>query len=279
MICRVKRKFASVQAIPPLTVIPVPPWRDGNDGEPLQKFNKIFKTGKPVRNPFIVRIALVACLAWAGASLPAETITFGFEAGMITNVLMQDNVLLEEAPDLNRGACGSLKWSGASAAEGRVLWQLNSAFAKHIPPGGTITRAALKFVNINAASATTGSVYRVLKPWTETATTWNQRDVFNYEAWDAPGMRIGKDLAAAPFIKDQALPAVAVSGMHEFDITSELRFWMNSPSNNFGIAFIAAPNAPEIHWGDANRGAGNENEMPRLEIEFSPAAAPKTRNQ
>ena len=45
---------------------------------------KVHNDGEAVKAPPIVHLVLAACLACAGASLPAETITFGFETGMIT---------------------------------------------------------------------------------------------------------------------------------------------------------------------------------------------------
>jgi len=230
--------------------------------------------GKSMKSIFFrlsVGIGLAALASAVGVqSTFAGSVTFGFEPGMTTNVVMQDNTLLEAAPNLNRGAFGSLQWSDAPGDERRVIWQISNDFTNHIPAGESIISATLKFVNLVSQSATTGSVYRMLKPWAETTTTWNNQDTTGPTAWASPGLGIGTDVASSPFISNQAFPAVSPLSIHAFNITSELQFWRGNPSSNYGIAFIAALNSPEVSWGDVNRADASGTEKPRLEVVYTP---------
>lgn len=220
---------------------------------------------------FYAGIALALLVSPVGLrSGLADSVTFGFEAGMVSSVPMQDNTLLETAPNLNRGTFGSLQWSDVPSDERRVIWQISNVFTNYIGQGSTIVSATLKFVNLVSQSATRGSVYRMLKPWAETTTTGNNQDTTGPTPWATPGLGIGTDIAASPFISNQAFPAVSPLSIHAFDLTSELQFWLDNPASNYGVAFLAAVNSPEVSWGDVNRADASGTEKPRLEVTFVP---------
>jgi archaellum component FlaG (FlaF/FlaG flagellin family) len=160
---------------------------------------------------------------------------------------------------------------GANVQRSLLQFSLTS-----IPAGSVIESATLTlFANLQGSNGgwftTSGgnatNIHRVLVPWTDSQTTWNNRQTG--DLWTQPGA-LGTDVADS-FASTTANPADQQS--ITFDLTSLAQSWLNSPSTNFGVMLSGAP-GNGLHFFSNDQPEGFTQFRPSLAISYTAVPEP-----
>lgn len=140
---------------------------------------------------------------------------------------IQDSYIQLKAPTTNSGTSGSMTIDREASDLQRALVQFDLST---IPAGATIQRATLKLEATAIGGQLTIEAYRILEPWSEGSTTWNESS--SGTNWSTPGA------AFNPTALDSILTDTI--GQHSFDITTTAQDWLDGTEQNHGI-LIGSP--------------------------------------
>jgi hypothetical protein len=167
--------------------------------------------------------------------------------------------------------------SNAGFAKRRALLRFDLADA--IPPGATVTSVEL-MVNVvlmlpATPVASNFGLHRLLRPWRETAVTWNWADN-PVSAWGLPGASREDD--AVP----TASALVNVTGLGQYtyvstpELVADVQAWVDNPESNVGWLLRSDTEAPFTARHFAARESSSGTASLTIEYEMVPVAEPVT---
>lgn len=162
-------------------------------------------------------------------------------ADLTTNLFpVADTALRNATPDLSFGTVSSLPVgvSGSGTIVNHGLFKFPIAF---IPTNATVTQATLQLAstvsNPNTQTTANYDVFRLLKDWDETDTTWNTR-LAPAISWATPGGQAGVDFISTPSgtapISPSTLSGPSLSQFSTAEILADIELWRANPGTNFG---------------------------------------------
>jgi len=107
-----------------------------------------------------------------------------------------------------------------------------------LPDGAHVVTATLSVYIESRTIATDlwGQVYKVLRPWVVTETTWRQANLG--QLWVEPGANgVGSDRSATPI---GSTPFDRSEGWVDFNVYGLVRDWLSAPNTNYGLLLRAA---------------------------------------
>lgn len=162
-----------------------------------------------------------------------NTITITFQDGVNGYAGTHDTYLNQAQPDTPQGDRTTWRFDlsdpDTTMNQEYGLIKFTNIFGSgqnQIPPGSTIFSATLTLNVEDQSDVPAGSVHEVLVTWDEANATWNN---FGGEPGVQPD-EYGMFVGSAPI----------ATGTFVIDVTSSIRAWLASPSNNNGWLFIPA---------------------------------------
>lgn len=195
--------------------------------------------------------------------MPTETIG-GNTADTYSGVF--DNEMREGDAFANQDTVANIETSKYSAADYRNIL-LRFTGVSNIPSGATVTAATLYLYLNNASGAgDTISVYRVLRNWSQTLSTWT-----NYttgSTWTSGGARsVTNDVAAASVsqvVGTSTGAYVAFTGL-----ASDVQGWVDGSLSNYGWMLDRTDSADDFHYRVWTATDGADGNRPYLEVTYT----------
>jgi hypothetical protein len=160
--------------------------------------------------------------------------------------------------------------------DGRQKVLLRFDLSNYIPTGAVVTAARLELYAHSRRYGRTINVglYKVLRPWTEDATTWN-------EPWQEPGCEPPSD-REAEYIAVATFRYTKAWQVWDNDPLKDLvQEWVHHPSSNYGVVLVGLPTGNPDWWtlysSDYGNTAGETSKRPMLTVSYyvpPPTATP-----
>lgn len=163
-----------------------------------------------------------------------------------TNLIpIADTALRSAIPDVSLGSGASLP-VGVAASGNPINHSLFRFPVEQIPANATITQATLRLastvVNPNTQLTANYDLFRLLKNWNESETTWNTR-LAPGVGWGLPGAQAGVDFVSSTSGTTAIAPATvagpSLSLFSSAQILADIELWRTQPGTNFGWILIA----------------------------------------
>ncbi|HEY53423.1 MAG TPA: DNRLRE domain-containing protein [Caldilineae bacterium] len=172
---------------------------------------------------------------WQGASVSGIQADFGSMEVMPVTLLTKaerndvrilDTILDKWHPDENKGSRGIL----GIQPEGAKVSLYRFDFAE-LPVGANVNIAWMGFWTVNDQGQRdfVGHVHRLLRPWSEQESTWNQ--AANGAPWEVPGALGASDVAAEMSAETKLAPTSKDSW---FDVTEDVSGFLSGALENYG---------------------------------------------
>jgi hypothetical protein len=187
-------------------------------------------------------------------------------------VSIADTALRNASPDLSFGNVASLP-AGVSTSGTTINHVLLRFPIEHLPANATVTEVTLLLTSVTTNQAGMNhNLFRVLKDWNETDTTWNTR-IAPAIAWGAPGAQADVDYTTPASASALLDTAPSVNPFTTAAMLADVELWRANPGTNFGWILIAA----NEQAGSGKQIAGREDatRAPVLNVVYSlPAPSP-----
>jgi hypothetical protein len=151
--------------------------------------------------------------------------------------------------------------------DGRQKVLLRFALSGHIPSNAVVTAARLELYAYYRRSgrATDIGVYRVLRPWTESSTTWN-------EPWQIAGCNGDNDRESEYSALATFDYAPAWQAWDNGALKDLVQDWIHDPSNNHGLALVGSSTGSPEWWSlyssDYGSTASEKARRPKLTVSY-----------
>jgi hypothetical protein len=201
--------------------------------------------------------------------VPAGVQSASFRQGVNGYTGTEDTVLQQANPDLNLSFDLFAFVDAANANnESQFLMKFNNIIGTgpgQIPPGSRIHAASLQLASTNPNSMGHGGrFYTMSQPWTEGTATWNS---FGNNGVQPDGTEASMTFnTSAGFA---SLAPLVQGGFNPFDVTADLQSWVSGAKDNNGWAILPWAGGTD-EWGFVTSNAFVEQELPRLQVFFTP---------
>jgi hypothetical protein len=201
--------------------------------------------------------------------VPAGVQSASFRQGVNGYTGTEDTVLQQANPDLNLSFDLFAFVDAANANnESQFLMKFNNIIGTgpgQIPPGSRIHAASLQLASTNPdAMGHGGRFYTMSQPWNEATATWNS---FGNDGVQPDGTEASTTFNTSAGYA--SLSPLVQGGFNPFDVTADLQSWVSGAKENNGWAILPWAGGTD-GWGFVTSNAFVEQEIPRLQVFFTP---------
>ena len=207
--------------------------------------------------------------------LPPGEAGVSFRQGVNGYTNAYDTKIQPSSPDLDASQATTVFVDYLSLTNGdteQVLLRFDNLVGgttNQVPPGAQVDAAILDLASVTANSMGDGGLfYPMLVPWTDTNATWN----FFNNGIQPDGVKASTVSNVQAGTPDFA--ALVQSGFNSYNVTADVRAWINGSQTNYGWVVIPWLNGSD-GWGFNTAEAAIPRERPQLRIYYSfpPVAA------
>jgi hypothetical protein len=151
-------------------------------------------------------------------------------AAVLTGSFLKDAEIRSNAATTNYG--NSSRVGVAGAPDQAAIFSFD---VSKVPAGSTVTSASIT-LNVTDPSSQSYELYQMLRPWTESAVTWNY--TYPKDNWGSPGMNGQYDRGKTALGTVTATAAGTVTINLNAAGIAVVQGWVNNPNSNHGLALL-----------------------------------------